>query len=187
MSPTDNFDPSSSNYAQAAEQVICELRQMPAFNNVLRNQLSSIIAETEKAAFDIASRLQAIDQVVTDLGALLDKSSVKKADLVAAVRDSNQRLADMFMTVIASVQFQDVTRQQIELVVGALDRIDSHSLSLAGYLENHEDATVAFEPLAEHLDEIYSQYVMESQRNSHHQAADAPDAGIESVTKVELF
>lgn len=182
--------PGGTNYAQAAEQVVNELKQMPTFNNVLRQQLASIVVETEKAAFEIASQLQTIDQVVTDLSALVDKPSLEPAELIDAVRESNQRLADMFMTVLASVQFQDVTRQQIEQVVGALDRLDSHSQCLAQYLENHEDANTDFQPLSEHLNEIYSQYVMESQRDSHRQASDTLDAdspGGDSASKVELF
>ncbi len=194
MSPFEDaqYDVSQSgtNYTLAAEQVVSELEQIPTYNNVLRQQLGSIVAETEKAAFDIASQLQTIDQVVADLSVLVEKPSLNPDELVAAVRESNQRLADMFMTVLASVQFQDVTRQQIEHVVGALDRLDRHSIGLAKYLKNHEDANTEFQPLSEHLNQVFSEYVMESQRESHSQVLDnldpdsAPGA---SANKVELF
>ena len=194
MSPFENaqYDVSQSgpNYTLAAEQVVSELEQIPTYNNVLRQQLESIVAETEKAAFDIASQLQTIDQVVADLSVVVEKPSLDPDELVAAVRENNQRLADMFMTVLASVQFQDVTRQQIEHVVGALDRLDRHSIGLAKYLKNHEDANTEFQPLSEHLNQVFSEYVMESQRESHSQVLDNLDADSApgaSANKVELF
>ena len=62
----------------------------------------------------------------------------------------------MFMSALASVQFQDVTRQQIELVVDALNRLDSHSTMLASRLEQLEDPDFSMQPLSAHLDQIYS-------------------------------
>ena len=76
---------------------------------------------------------------------------------------------------LSSVQFQDVTRQQIEHVIGALTRLDSHSAVLAGRLEEQEHAQLEFTSLAQHLDEIYGSYVMSSQRESH-------DAALGSLT-----
>jgi methyl-accepting chemotaxis protein len=189
LSPDDQRE---TNFAQAAEQVVSELRQIPRFNSVLRQQLANIVSETEKAAFDIASQLQTIDQVVSDLSRTLDKPSIDSTELIDAVRESNQRLADMFMTALASVQFQDVTRQQIDQVIGALDRLDLHSEGLAHYLASHEDERTDFQPLSEHLEEIFDQYVMESQRDSHRMASDVAETEAaprdnDSSTRVELF
>ena len=46
----------------AAEQVAGELRSVKGFNDVVRGHLNGVVAETEKAAFDIAGRLQGIGQ-----------------------------------------------------------------------------------------------------------------------------
>ncbi len=47
----------------------------------------------------------------------------------------------------------------------------------------------AFElqPLAAHLDQIYSNYVMDSQRNTHNSVAHGGSAEVKANPKVELF
>jgi diguanylate cyclase (GGDEF)-like protein len=108
---------------------------------------------------------------------------------IVRIKDSSCRLADMFMNALASVQFQDVTRQQIEQVVDALGRLDGHAQLLAARLERFEDDDTKPQPLAEHLDEIYSNYVMEAQRDTHQQALGTPGSSKKSASgpKVELF
>jgi methyl-accepting chemotaxis protein len=334
----------TARYVEAAELVAGELKQVPTFNKVVCQQLESVVTETEKAAFDISSQLQTIDQVVTDLSNFVDSSSHESEELIKAsesriannktmidtldryiqdrltasetdrqrvemvvseakslgdlveliksisgqtnllalnaaieaarageagrgfavvadevrklsaatdkavtqinegirrvtqsieaqfqdklsddslaaeretlndfsgqlnelgtsykeaidhgtnvvvtIRDSSRRLADMFMNALASVQFQDVTRQQIEQVIDALNRLDRHTQLLATRLENFEEDETHLPPLAEHLDQIYSNYVMDSQRDSHQQALGSTAQSSGSGPKVELF
>ncbi len=337
----------ATSYVQAAEQVAAELKQVPGYNNVVRRQLETVVSETEKAAFDISSQLQTIDQVVTDLSGFVDQSAsqsnemvasseariaknrvllqtldsyirermtaveedqqrvtlvvseakslgslvqlirsissqtnllalnaaieaarageagrgfavvadeVRKlsaatdqavtqinqgiqqvarsietqfenklqsehiereraalqsfaaqldelgtsyqdvtrheAEVIAMVSSSTGQLTSMFMNALASVQFQDVTRQQIEQVIDALNRLDGHSQLLSTRLEQFEDDEYVMQPLTEHLDQIYSRYVMDSQRDTHHQAMGGTGAAASSGgggPKVELF
>ncbi|OHC68522.1 MAG: chemotaxis protein [Rhodocyclales bacterium GWA2_65_20] len=334
-------------YVQAAEQVAAELKQVPGYNNVVRKQLETVVDETEKAAFDISSQLQTIDQVVTDLSGYVEMSAsqstelladsesrieknrtllqtldsyihdrmtaveedqkrvaqvveeakslgslvqlirsissqtnllalnaaieaarageagrgfavvadeVRKlsaatdqavtqinqgiqqvarsietqfedklqavsierertalqsfaaqldelgssyqdvtrhdAEVIAMVSSSTGQLTSMFMNALASVQFQDVTRQQIEQVIDALNRLDHHSQLLVSRLDQFEDPDFKLQPLSEHLDQIYSQYVMDSQRDTHHQAMGGSGpaaANSGGGPKVELF
>ncbi len=330
----------------AAAQVADELRAMPGFNDVVRGQLNGVVNETEKAAFDIASRLQDIDEIVTRLASFVDSNAAEASKLVSesedriarnrqlidtleayirervdatgedqerithvvaeahslaslvelikhisgqtnllalnaaieaarageagrgfavvadevrklsgetdravsqiskgiqtvansiqsqfadklspenaaaerkalesfvvqlvelgksyrevteheaavmgSISDSSQQLAEMFMSALASVQFQDVTRQQIEQVIDALNRLDSHSKLLAERLGRLEDPHFELPPLSAHLEQIYSNYVMDSQRDVHNSAhrgasgAPATQAG----PKIELF
>ncbi|MDD5176236.1 MAG: methyl-accepting chemotaxis protein [Sterolibacterium sp.] len=333
--------------ATAAEQVARELRQVGTYNNVVRSQLNTVVTETEKAAFDIASRLQSIDGVVTHLNSFVDSSTVEanqmltqseariernrelittldeyiqdrivisqtdrqnveqvvkeanslgslvelirsissqtnllalnaaieaaragevgrgfavvadevrklsgatdnavnqinqgiqtvaksiaahfkdkmthehieaeqialksfatqlddlgksyqevtdhEAQVITQIRSSSQELAEMFVNALASVQFQDVTRQQIEQVIDALNRLDSHSGLLAERLDQIDDPHFQFKPLTEHLDQMYGNYVMSSQRDSHHAAmGNAPPQGDKDAArpKIELF
>ena len=101
--------------------------------------------------------------------------------------DSSQQLADMFMSALASVQFQDVTRQQIEQVIDALKRLDAHAALLASRLDQFEDPHFVMQPLSEHLDQIYSSYVMDSQRDTHHAATKSGAATVKAGPKIELF
>ena len=74
----------------------------------------------------------------------------------------------------ASVQFQDVTRQQIEQVISGIERLDTHADALAGVIERGIDVRRedAIEPLAKQMQEVFSTYVMDQQRHAHHQAMD---------------
>jgi methyl-accepting chemotaxis protein len=336
----------ADSYIQAADQVGAELKEVKTFNNVVRGQLDTIVNETEKAAYDITSRLQGIDEIITRLSHFVDSSTQETNELITAseariasnraliekldqyivqrvnesetdqqrialvvsearsltklveliksissqtnllalnaaieaarageagrgfavvadevrklsaetdkavgqinqgikdvatsieqqfqdklshsniqgerealvgfsnqlnelgknyqemtahdaavlsqVRESSQQLSSMFMDALASVQFQDVTRQQIEQVINALQRLDGHAVLLAERLEAFDNPDFELRPLAHHLDEIYSSYVMNSQRDSHNSALGGGHSSSkdDSGPKVELF
>src|SRR5690606_12582686 len=59
----ERMEYSSRNVVAVNEEVSKELCAVPTFNGVLRDQLDSVIQQTEQAAYDITSRLQAIDEV----------------------------------------------------------------------------------------------------------------------------
>lgn len=83
------------------------------------------------------------------------------------VQTSSTQLGNMFLEAQASVQFQDVTRQQIEQVMQALTQLDEHAEVLAERLRVHESTASNYMPLAQRLEALYSGYVMEQQRTSH--------------------
>ena len=111
-----------------------------------------------------------------------------EAGVLAEVKDSSQQLTGMFLEAQASVQFQDISRQQIELVMGALTQLDEHAGLLAARLTADEGPSVRYTPIAQHLETLYSGYVMEQQRSTHDSSlrrtgtrpAPAP-------TRIELF
>jgi methyl-accepting chemotaxis protein len=132
--------------------------------------------------------LQRFSTQLEQLGTSYQEVTRHESQVVATIRDSSQELGQMFMDALSSVQFQDVTRQQIEQVSAALDRLDSHANELAERLDRFDDQNFVFKPLAHHIDEIYKDYVMSSQRESHDSSlnrSSGSDAGSES--KVELF
>ena len=109
--------------------------------------------------------------------------------ILAAFRESSATLTEMFMETMASVQFQDVTRQQVGHVIEALQRLDEHVLTLADCLTGK--AAVADVPaMTEQIDRLFESYVMQSQRDEHvrHSGTHAPQAaGAGSGPAVELF
>lgn len=91
------------------------------------------------------------------------------------ISQCSQELTSMFMDTLASIQFQDVTRQQIEHVILALTRMDEHARLLARRLLAAETRGVDSDELrtiTEHLDEIYRGYVMHAQRSDHQSVMD---------------
>jgi methyl-accepting chemotaxis protein len=115
--------------------------------------------------------------------------------ILDTVKNSSSELGRMFMDVLASVQFQDITRQQIEQVLKALSKLDEHAEILARRIKAAEDKDFTYTPLAHHLDEIYSSYVMDAQRATHQQSIGNAGSGRVPATaaapaasnKIELF
>lgn len=162
------------------------------------NQGIQTVAKTIELQFESKLSHQNVEaerQTLEAFSAQLDELNKSYLEVMAhetevllKVQDTSQKLAHMFMNAMASVQFQDVTRQQIEQVCAALVRLDEHSLLLADRLAQSENSDVTLQPLTEHLNEMYSSYVMQSQRSSHssalHQDSRAPES---AGPKVELF
>ncbi|CAG1003015.1 partial Methyl-accepting chemotaxis protein 1, partial [Rhodocyclaceae bacterium] len=73
----------ATTFVDAAEQVAGELKHVPSYNNVVRKQLETVVTETEKAAFDISSQLQTIDEVVSHLSNFVNTSSAQSNELLA--------------------------------------------------------------------------------------------------------
>ncbi|OYY93795.1 MAG: hypothetical protein B7Y41_10035 [Hydrogenophilales bacterium 28-61-23] len=122
---------------------------------------------------------------LTDMGERYAELVNREGDILAQINQTSASLSTMFMEVMASIQFQDVTRQQVEHVMQALNRLEAHQAILLQQLSD-PGTPVAFKPLAEHLNEMFDGYVMDRQRNQHSKALGtrAPASG---GPKVELF
>lgn len=145
-----------------------------------KEKLSRLDSERERKS------LEKFAQQLAALGESYAQLCVHEQTIFAGITDSGSRLSTMFMQAMAEVQFQDVTRQQIEQVVTALQRIDQHAGQLADTLESPDADGVAFTPLARQLDELFSAYVMDSQRAVHQAVTGKPTAACRE-NKVELF
>lgn len=132
--------------------------------------------------------LEFFSSQLNELGQSYEELMRHEADVLAQVQESSTQLAGMFMEAQASVQFQDVSRQQIEHAVQALSQLDEHAGLLAERLRAYEDPGFTYQPIAQHLEALYSRYVMESQRSTHqstlkHETATAAPAS----SRIELF
>jgi methyl-accepting chemotaxis protein len=146
------------------------------------DKLSSSSIDSERAA------LRNFGTQLNNLGESYQQVTEHETRVLVTVNDSSQRLTQMFMDALASIQFQDVIRQQIEQVNSALERLDSHSNMLAQRLEHFEDLEFKLVPLTQHMDELYGSYVMSSQREAHAQATGQTGSGApDPHPKVELF
>lgn len=157
--------------------------------NSIREQFQDKLApsnvQAERAAlFEISNQLTHLGQGYQQL---LDHDR----NVLSTVQGASSDLARMFMDALASVQFQDITRQQIEIVCNALEKLDNHAVQLAQRILDSENQNFKYTPLNVHLDELYGNYVMEAQRISHdqalnqsHETSGKPGGG---SAKIELF
>lgn len=101
-----------------------------------------------------------------------EQVTAREHGILQSINANSDKLATMFMETMASVQFQDVVRQQIEQVVHALQCLDAHALMLVGQLGhcNDDGPLPTIEPLVDQLQRLFSSYVMEAQRNTHNRA-----------------
>ena len=136
-----------------------------------------------------SSETDALEQFANQLTEMGDRYAElvhREGDVLAQIDQTGASLSSMFMEVMASIQFQDVTRQQVEHVMGALHRLDSHLAILLKQL-NDPSSVVEFKPLATHLNEMFDGYVMDAQRNQHAQATGSRATASNGGSKVELF
>jgi methyl-accepting chemotaxis protein len=108
--------------------------------------------------------------------------------MLSRLGSTSQTLSAMFMDVLASIQFQDVTRQQIEQVQNALTRLDTHVAQMVEMLRNQDFSNAA--SIKEHIDQIYDSYVMDQQREVHAASLGIrPHAAGHAIAaqKIELF
>ena len=125
---------------------------------------------------------------LNELGRSYEELMRHEAGVVAQVMESSGQLANMFMEAQASVQFQDISRQQIEQVMHALSQLDEHAGLLSERLRAYEDANFVFTPIAQHLETLYGRYVMESQRATHQSSLNRESAApAPAQSRIELF
>jgi methyl-accepting chemotaxis protein len=137
-----------------------------------------------------AAERKALESFATQLSALgknYKEVTDHEAAVMATIKESSEQLAGMFMSALASVQFQDVTRQQIEQVIDALNRLDGHATMLGDRLHQLEDPHFELQPLAAHLEQMYGNYVMDLQRDTHHSATGSGATASKAGPKIELF
>ncbi|MDD2883761.1 MAG: methyl-accepting chemotaxis protein [Dechloromonas sp.] len=149
-----------------------------------QDKLESSNVDAERAA------LKEFSTQLSKLGAGYESLLEHDIRVLNTVTEASRDLGQMFMEVLASVQFQDITRQQIEQVTKALEQLSTHAETLSARITSSEQEGFTFTPLAQHLDQLYGNYVMDTQRATHqqvlHQAGkQSPAAG--GGSKIELF
>jgi methyl-accepting chemotaxis protein len=155
--------------SQETEQVVLRINEgidkvACAINVQFQDKLEQekIDAERETLA-SFAGQLDGLNQ---KYGQLIESQT----QVALTIGRNSHELKTLFMDAMASVQFQDVTRQQVEQAIHTLDQLDQHCAHLAERLIHADDARFEEMPLAEKMAQIFDNYVMDSQRQHHAQA-----------------
>jgi len=167
---------------KATQQINAGIFAMAAsIETQFRDKLDEAKIQSERRA------LEQFSGELESLGMRFQEVVARETEVLINIRDSAQLVASMFVDALASVQFQDVTRQQIEHVVVALDRADTHVAGLAHRLGNFDDPKFRLQPMAEQLKELFGNYVMASQRDAHQRALGGLATSGAGAPKIELF
>ena len=94
----------------------------------------------------------------------LDELNKKTLDLVGV---SSLEVSDQVIELLSNLQFQDIVRQQIELVMRVIADTDGHIERLTDCLENSTDCTGECRVEELNPESMLQYYVMEKQRDIH--------------------
>ncbi len=152
-----------------------------AINSQFRDKIAQDKIDEEKGRLQhFADQLDGLNE---KYGALIEGQT----RVALAIGHTSRELKQQFMDAMASVQFQDLTRQQLEQVSATLDHLDTHFSHLSERLERADDTAFEARSLAGSLDRIFDSYVMDSQRQHHRQALGQSAQRTEALPTVELF
>jgi len=168
-------------------RVADELAQYRAFTRLMRSQGDRIVGLGDDAATTIALGLRQVDESLDALGQCLARIEAEGAGpaALASARDAVESAARPMLGMLAALQFQDVTRQQIDFLARLSTLLDTHMTDLARMLGDRRslDRTTRFREL---FDQAMTDTVMRSQRDDH-RAANGLDAEETAGPAVELF
>ncbi|MBS1228471.1 MAG: methyl-accepting chemotaxis sensory transducer [Proteobacteria bacterium] len=166
-----------------------------AVTKIVDTQLKDRIANSTIA--EQRATLEHVAEQVATLGHSYAQLTQREQDILERIGKSSHRLGEMFMETMASVQFQDITRQQIEQVVKTMSYLDEHALAIAGMLERAEEYATTpppIKPLKDEIGAVYADYVMQEQRTVHQRVlgdtiatGEPPTRPAAKTSNVELF
>ena len=152
-----------------------------AIDALFRDKVAQEKVDQEKTTLEsFALQLNGLNE---KYGALIESQT----QVALSIGSSSNEIKALFMDAMASIQYHDVTRQQIEQVQSTLAHLHAHFGHLSECLSQGQDAEVERQPLSARMDAIYSGYVMNSQRENHQQAMHETAAAEPELAKVELF
>jgi len=132
--------------------------------------------------------LENFTQHLSNMGANYHNLMKRDEETLSHLTNSSNTLSNMFMDVMAGIQFQDITRQQIEQIQNALNRLNSHVVQMVEMLRSKDLSNAA--SLRDHIDQMYNNYVMKGQRDVHESVMEVnsqSNGDSPATQKIELF
>ena len=132
-------------------------------NTIMQRVVQSIISESA------VRERQRIDGISGCVGNLMDTLEILVAhqrEILVKAQQENFRISQPVIALMGSIQFQDITRQQLTHVCRALATMSNHIARLRAAAE---DPSQPFDAgtIRQELDVIFNEYVMARQRHAH--------------------
>ena len=169
------------------EQAVVQIREgiMKVAANVEQQFSERLGRDVQK---EEVATLEEFESQLVEMGARYGYLVLREGETVEQLRTTSEALTNTFMAVMADIQFQDVTRQQVEHVLGAIGGLSGHLARMASVLDQEQEEAPVLVPLDDMLDEMFSGYVMDGQRDAHAAAlGNASPAASSRGPKIELF
>lgn len=167
----------SDQSAAAAADVGSGIARVTA---LMQERLGSGNASAEAIHTELAS----VATAQHDMADLLATSVRDTHTAVQEVRASAQSLSGRTTAILSETQFQDITRQAVEAIVGALEDLKGRLGLVAGHLQGAEDAA-SLKALDDSVEAFARSYTSERQRAVHATTTGAPTHDTAAV--IELF
>ncbi len=137
-------------------------RLQDAINDTLQTTVRTRLEAQRKALDDISDS-------ISELTENLDHLLTHQRGVLTKVQETSAMIADPIMALIGSIQFQDVTRQELQHVSEAMEFVAVHSEQLSVVLQdlgNDHD----IDGIQAAITDLMTRYVMSQERNVHNAA-----------------
>lgn len=149
----------SNQSEEAAGQIGKAITNMAShIETQFASKLASDSAQTEKQL------LASLESQLANLGESYEDLDRFKEQILDQVDISSRRVTQKVMELLANIQFQDITRQQIDQVIGYLAELDRYIGYISDVAVNRKNSVNSVEFSLEH---IFQDYVMKKQRDIH--------------------
>lgn len=214
MAPRDPCGRACPTESRGADCDACAaaLRVHAETTRILATHLRAVIERTQEAAEEIVSSMtrthEEVQSIVGALRAATDESHQRyehapntavaegMSGLSAALVHKNALLDELgaraaalaarSMDGLAGLQFQDIVRQRLELVLDVLEKLDAHIANVAAHAAGgHVDVLAGVGELDAAV--MAGRYVMRAQRDDHDRATGAARASADDGPDIELF
>ncbi|SDE97646.1 methyl-accepting chemotaxis protein [Rhodospira trueperi] len=162
-----------------------------AISEGLRTLESQLDASFRDIVFDRIATEQAmldtLSEGITDLTATLEDLIAHQRETLLTAQQKGERLAPSVVNLIGSIQFQDITRQQLENVGKGVVAVEGLLGDIATALDRPDRGRAYAPRLHTVLDTMFHSYVMEAERAAHHGGTALSDTTVEDPPAIELF
>ncbi|MFA6311493.1 MAG: methyl-accepting chemotaxis protein [Sterolibacterium sp.] len=156
-----------------------------AVSSAITSELNRTFAATGEN--DDTRQLDEIAVRLGEMGERFTQTIGYLHQLTASLDVSTAKISSEVMETLGNLQFQDVTRQQMEHVTDGLNRLDAHVGELASGTRQCLEGDLQVTPLDAHLESMFDGSVMDSQRQINAKTLGAAGHEIKGASRIELF
>jgi methyl-accepting chemotaxis protein len=170
---------------QTAEAAVSIAKQIKAATEGIDEELKGATKADEPQ-----SATGNMHKVMSDIDEMQHRSSdasQRLLEIIDGVKQGHQDIVVRLSEALGQIQFQDVIRQRVEHVQGALEELNGHLQCLADQLAGLPWDPAVMVPLRQRLDDQVQSYVMQSQRSTHQDVTGQQSTEASERPNIELF